>query len=91
MNNIDVQRKYLSTDDDKSDPSLQIVVTKVTNCLSSHRQCTGRYIDFSFKYTVICHCECHSKKQKALDSVEGPVANAEGNESFQEETQNDCK
>jgi hypothetical protein len=26
-----------------------------------------------------------------LAEVEGPAANAEGNESFQEETQNDCK
>jgi hypothetical protein len=52
---------------DESSKSSETIIAKVTNCLSSHEKCTGRYIDFSSKYIVICYCQCHSKKPVTLD------------------------
>jgi hypothetical protein len=58
---------------------------------SLHQNCCGKWKGLGFE--VICGCRCgHNKLGQTLASVEGPLANAEGNESsFQEETQNDYK
>ena len=55
-----------------------------------HQNCYGKWKGLGFE--VICGCRCgHNRLGQTLASVEGPAANAKGNESFQEETQNDCK
>ena len=90
MSSISVRTNKHCVISDKSNQYSDHVIATVTKCLAMHPICTGRYVDFSFKYAITCHCECHSKKQKALDSVDGPAANAKGNKSsFQEGTQND--
>ena len=52
-----------------------------------HQNCYGVWVGLGLE--VICCCRCgHNKKDQALESVEGPVANAMVS-SFQENAQND--
>jgi hypothetical protein len=63
----------------------------VNKCLTEGcEDCTGSYRNDLLQHRIICHCECHSKKRMALESVEGPLSNARGNNlPFQDGTQND--
>ena len=39
-------------------------VTKITECLSDHELCTGKYVDsLTGDFQLICRCKCH-KTQK---------------------------
>lgn len=66
MSNIDFQRnkRLLSNNQSNQNSENVIVVATVTDCLASHDECTGRYMDFSYKYTVFCDCICHKEKHK---------------------------
>jgi hypothetical protein len=41
---------------------------------NEHYECIGRWQGLGFK--IYCSCDCHHKKEEALESVGGPVANA---------------
>lgn len=89
MSKVNSQTEYLLNLDESS-KSPETIIAKVTDCLSPHEKCTGRYTDFSFKYVIVCHCECHTKKQALEKSIEGSLSNARGNNlPVQERTQND--
>jgi hypothetical protein len=42
--------------------------------MNEHKNCHGQWSGFEFQ--VLCYCECHNKKQRALVEVEGPETNA---------------
>ncbi len=62
----------------------------VNKCLTEEcEDCTGSYRSDLLQHRIICHCECHSRKQQALE-VEGPLPNARiNNLPFQDGAQND--
>jgi hypothetical protein len=41
---------------------------------NNHQNCAGSWNGFGFE--VYCSCDCHHKKEEALESVGGPVVNA---------------
>jgi hypothetical protein len=41
---------------------------------NNHQNCAGSWNGFGFEF--YCSCNCHHKKEEALESVGGPVANA---------------
>ena len=63
-------------------------IDTVNKCLTDNcRDCTGSYRNNLLGHRIICHCECHNKELRALESVEGPEVNALNVErSSQEET-----
>jgi hypothetical protein len=54
---------------------------------NNHQNCAGSWNGFGFE--VYCSCNCHYKKEEALESVGEPVANAtyEVQSSFLGDTQ----
>jgi hypothetical protein len=39
----------------------KIKAATVTHCLSKHTECTGRYIDCTETFLIICTCSCHQE------------------------------
>jgi hypothetical protein len=56
---------------------------------NNHQTCAGKWNGFGFEVYCSCSCHCHHKKEKALESVGGPVTNAmyEVQSSFSGDTQ----
>jgi hypothetical protein len=54
---------------------------------NNHQNCAGSWNGFGFEF--YCSCNCHHKKEEALESVGGPVASAihEVQSSFSGDTQ----
>jgi hypothetical protein len=51
-----------SADDIQNKESIdKIKVATVTQCLSKHTECTGRYMDGTETYLIICTCSCHQE------------------------------
>jgi hypothetical protein len=47
-----------------------------------HQNCYGEWSGLGFKIVCCCECGHFNKNDLASESVEGPLANAKGNESF---------
>ncbi|MPZ07230.1 MAG: hypothetical protein GEU26_12590 [Nitrososphaeraceae archaeon] len=78
MNNIDLVKDKLfpSTFENQSNKNpgtaLQhdkAVIARITICLTPHHKCTGRYIDFSNSFSIICDCVCHLGQGKDDDKT----------------------
>ena len=64
MNNIDLERdKLFCRSKSPVNKNSKSVIAQVTNCLTDHRACTGRYIDYTNSFSVICDCHCHLQKE----------------------------
>ena len=52
-------------------------IDTVNKCLTDDcNDCTGSYRNDLLEQKIICHCQCHNKKLRALESVEGSISNA---------------
>ena len=58
----------------------------MNRCLTDDcSDCTGSYRNDLLEHRIICDCECHNKELRALESVEGPEANALDSDQSSEE------
>ena len=73
---------------ERSRKTSSLKIETVNRCLTDDcRDCTGSYRNDLLEHRIICHCECHNMELRALESVDGPEANAlDVKRSSQEET-----